>query len=545
MKAIKPLTILLYSLFITLTVFSQTNAVLNYLPEHAKMILKINPTSLGQKVKWEELMKYKMFDDFLKEVPEEGKDFIKTPSHTGIDLDEGLFLVVPGNASDKKPQPIIYGTPKDTAQFAAMIKKLFPRRKAIKIGGGKLLIDSNTALAWNREIFIITGSSSKKETANQTAKAKADAQLAKTKQLTEKCKTLLMRRAAKFNNEYFTSLLKEDGDLYLWTNNTLQRPEQKKGMSPQVLGMFNKNIMRNANYTTGILRFEKGKVTMQMKRYLPPSLDSIYDKYTLSNINLELLKKLPAGHPLFAYAFSFSPAMLNEIFTKAGADNVLDSLNKKNINKEDILAAIKGDAMLAVMKTDDLSGEDSVVAKMNGIQIFLAGGINDKEKFRSLIDVLQSKKDSGNDNPVRKIPKPFILSNDSVFVVSISQMAAQKFLSSPGNNSEMEGLFQPYRNYPGVSIIDLKSVFGLAGPFLFKRASQEEAEQTAKVLGTFDRLTSYGGQHINNYMSNSMELTLVDKDENSLKQFLNLLDLLNSMKPKKASTAYIDRAVNN
>src|ERR1043165_5662929 len=117
MKAVKPLTILLYSLFITLTVLSQTNAVLNYLPEHAKMILKINSTSLGQKVKWEELVKYKMFYDFLKDVPEQGKDFIKTPEHTGIDLAQGLFLVMPGGTNDKKPQPIIFGTQKDTAQW--------------------------------------------------------------------------------------------------------------------------------------------------------------------------------------------------------------------------------------------------------------------------------------------------------------------------------------------------------------------------------------------------------------------------------------------
>jgi len=417
-----------------------------------------------------------------------------------------------------------------------MMKKLAPGKKSVKITNGKLLIDKNTAVAWNREIFLIPGTTTSEESANQTAKAKADAQLAKTKQLTEKCKMLLARRKAAFSNEYFTSLLKEDGDLYLWTDNTLQ-PAQKKNKMPPMLGMFNKNLMRNANYTAGIIRFENGKATMQMKRYMPPSFDSIYSKYPLTNINVEVLKKLPAGHPLFLYSFSFSPAMMNEIFTKAGADNVLDSLNKKNIKKDDIVDAIKGDAMLAVIKANDPSG-DTVAAKLNGIQIFLAGSIKDKEKFKKVTDALQSKKDSGNDNPGRKIPKPFILSNDSVFVVSISQIAAQQFLSSPANNSDIETLFQPYKNYPAVSIVDLKTIFSLAGPFLFKRKSEEEAEQTAKILGAFDHLTSYGGQHVNNYMSNSAELTLTDKNENSLKQFLNLLDLLNSMKPKKAATAF-------
>jgi len=86
MKAFKPFTILLFSFFVALAVFSQTNAVLNYLPENAKTIIKINSASLGQKIKWEDLLKYKMFEDFLKEVPKQGKDFIKNPAHTGIDL---------------------------------------------------------------------------------------------------------------------------------------------------------------------------------------------------------------------------------------------------------------------------------------------------------------------------------------------------------------------------------------------------------------------------------------------------------------------------
>jgi uncharacterized protein DUF4836 len=488
-------------------------------------------------MKWEDLMKYKMFEDFLKEVPEDGKDFIKNPAHTGIDLSQGLYIVIPANTNSKKSEPVLYGVPKDTAQFAAMVKKLFPKKKATKIGVGKVVIDSGKALAWNHEIFIITGSSVKEEPANQTAKAKGAAQLTKTKQLAEKCKTLLNKRQAPLTNEYFSSLLKEDGDLYLWTNNTLQPQEQKKGNAPPVLGMLNKNLMRSANYTSGIIKFETGKVSMQMKRYMPASLDSIYGKYPLGNINIDLLKKLPAGHTVFLYSFRFSPAMVNEIFRKAGADNLVDSLSKGNLKKDDLLAALKGDAMLAVIKASDVSEEDSVTNKLNGMQVFIAGSINDKEKFKSLAERLKPKKDSGEDNPVRKIPKPFIFSNDSIFVVSISEIAAKKFLSSPGNNSEIENLFQPYKNYPSAAILDLKTVFGLAGQLILKRKSPEEAKQSMEILGMFDKLIVYSEQHTESYTPGTMELTLVNKDENSLRQFLNLLDLLNSVKPK-ASTAY-------
>jgi hypothetical protein len=66
-------------LFVAITIYSQTNTVLNYLPKDAKVIIKLNPASLGQKIKWEELIKYKMFEDLIKEAPE-AKDFLRDPS---------------------------------------------------------------------------------------------------------------------------------------------------------------------------------------------------------------------------------------------------------------------------------------------------------------------------------------------------------------------------------------------------------------------------------------------------------------------------------
>src|SRR4249919_3051502 len=102
MKTLKPFTILLFSFFVALAVFSQTNAVLNYLPENAKAIIKINPASLGQKIKWEELIKYKMFEDLFKDVPEEAKGFLNDPAQTGIDLKKGLFVVIPDSRNNQK-----------------------------------------------------------------------------------------------------------------------------------------------------------------------------------------------------------------------------------------------------------------------------------------------------------------------------------------------------------------------------------------------------------------------------------------------------------
>jgi len=535
MKTLKPITILVPSLFVALTIFSQTNPVLNYLPENAKMIIKINPASLGQKMKWEELIKYKMFEDLMKESPE-GKDFFKDLTQTGIDLTQGLFIVIPTNSNNKKVSPILCGRLTDTSRFAAMVKKTSPGKKPVKIGNGKMVVDEPTVLAWNSEIFIFTGSSNKQTTSNQTVKTKTSAALTVTQQLTETCKSFLNKKHPSLSNENFTSLLKEQGDLYLWINNATQPGPQKKGKAQDVVGMLNKNFMKRGNFSSGVVNFENGKVVAQMKRYVSGSLDSIYKKYPLKNINTELLRKLPAGHSIFLGSFNFSTEMLNEIFSKAGADKYIDSASKQKIKTGDILAAVRGDITLAGMKVYEFTEEDSVTQALNGMQVFLTGHISDKDKFKGVVSLLE-KKDSDTTAAKPTKMKPFVFSNDSVFVVSISQIAAQKFLDAPGSNEEIEKMVSPYKDHPSAFFLDLKTIFGFAMQTMAKGRSDEENKQASEALGMFDKLISYGGEYSNSSTSSTIELTLTNKDENSFRQFMNLFNQFYSMRPK-GSSAY-------
>jgi hypothetical protein len=533
MKTLKPITILASSFLVTLTVFSQTNAALNYLPGNAKMIIKINPASLGQKMKWEELVKYKMFEDLMKEAPE-GKDFFTDPALTGIDLAQGLFLIVPANSNNKKPAPILCGILKDTTRFAAMIKKTSPKKQPVKIGSGKLIIDGNTALAWNKEVFIFTGTTNKQKLSNQNVKTKTPAELTQTKQLTQTCKTILNKKNPSLTNENFTSLLREQGDLYLWMNNSIQSEPQKKGKAQEVVGMLNKNFMKRGNFSSAVVNFENGKVVAQMKRYVSGSLDSIYKKYPSKNINTKLLRKLPSGHAIFLGSFNFSTEMLNEILAKAGADKYIDSASKQKIKIEDVLSAIRGDITLAGLKVYEFTEEDSVTQALNGMQVFLTGHINDKEKFKRLITLLEKKEQDTTTTKPTKM-KPLVFSNDSVFVVSISQIAAQKFLDAPGGNEEIEKMVSPYKDHPSAFFLDLKTIFGFAMQKIAGGKSDEEAKQTSEALGMFDKVISYGGEYNNSSTSSTIELTLTNKDENSFRQFMNLFNQFYSMRPKPSS----------
>lgn len=286
--------------------------------------------------------------------------------------------------------------------------------------------------------------------------------------------------------------------------------------------VLNKNFMQGGDYTSGIIRFDNGKIAMQMNRYVSPAADSVYKKYPMKNLNTELLKKLPAGQPIFLGSFSISPEIINEMFTKSGADKYLDTISMQKIKIADILSAIKGDAVFAAIKVYEFTEEDSITQAMGGMQVFLTGHIGDKDKFKNLADLIQAKAADTTKNSRIKGMRPSIVSNDSFFVVSFSPIAAQKFLGSSGNE-DVEKMIDPYKNYPSAFLIDLKTIFGFVVKSVSKNRSEEDSRQMSEVLGMFDKMIMYGGQYSNNALSSHVELTLTNKDENSLKQFVNLL----------------------
>jgi hypothetical protein len=517
------LTVILLFIFFPTLVFSQANPVLSYLPGDAKMIIKINSGRLAKKINWDELMQTKMFEDLTKQAPDEGKDLLKDPSQAGVDLSQGFYVVTYENKNSKKAEPTFYGMLKDTAQFRATIKKLNPEKKMEKAGSVNWMIDKNTVIGWNHEIFIISGNPNKKDQTNiSDPKAKAAADLAKTKQLIERCKSLLTKKQVQFSNESFNSLLKEDGDVLVWSNNSINS-QPKNNKSAQLFGMGNKNF-RKGTYSTTIVNFENGKITCQSKRYLTPSLDSLHKQYPLQNINTGLLEKLPAGLPFLIGSVDISPQMLKEFYSKSGIDKFIDSISQHKIKTNDILSSLKGDISVGILKAYEFGKEDTVTQAMGGVQLFVTGHISDKEKFKALAKQIEEKMEDTANKKKTKM-KPIILYNDSIFVISLSQIAGQKFLDSNGTNEETKKLLDPYLDYPAAFLINLKNIFGMAMPLITKGKSEDEAKKISDALDVFDKMTSYGGHYTDKYILTNFDLTLTNKDENSLKQLFDLINL--------------------
>src|SRR5204862_565888 len=158
-------------------------------------------------------------------------------------------------------------------------------------------------------------------------------------------------------------------------------------------------------------------------------------------------------------------------------------------------------------------------------------------KFNAISSAVQAEQNDTAKSRAAKKMKPVILSGDSLFVVSLSQTAAQKFLESSGTNQQMKTLFGPYEGYPSAFIIDLKTILGFVMQGASKNRSEEQVRQMSEALGAFDKLVSYGGLYDHGSLSSTLQLTLTNKDENSLKQFIDLFDLFYLMRNKKSSAS--------
>lgn len=516
---------------------AQQNPLHAYLPADAKAIINFNLLSLASKMKWQEVQQLSFFEEALKDAPLHLQEILKDPVSTGINFQSDLFIVLlPDPKNKTKTIPVLYGQLADSAKFAAAIQKISPKQKITTVGKLKILADNKKVFAWTSGLFVapmskdksLTPPLSKSEKSAQNTKAVAT----QTNQLIKQCQLLLTPVANPVTNDSrFIDLTKEDGDMRLWLNRNMEKPKGKANKKEGVLKMMNWGIMQQGNYMTGVLRFENGKAVMQMKSYMNKTMDSLYRLYPPTTLNSALLKKLPAGQPIALISFSMSPDMLGAMMKASGVEKIIDSLTKKSpVKPMEVAEGLNGDLTLAIIRAYEYDEKDTVTAALNGLQIFLAASVKNKSKVEPLLNLLQKPKAIKRDEEGNEIKpsgpfaglKPAFLLTDSFFVASISPFAADKFLNT-NSNSVITELTEPYASQASLFSLDINAIANFA--MQMSKKKNKDGDQASKVFEAFDRLVFYGGKYENGAALSTAELQFSNKEENSLKQFIKLIEM--------------------
>lgn len=526
---------------------AQKNPLHNYLPANAKAVININVPSLASKMSWQEFQQIPFLQEAMKDAPPEVQELLKNPASSGINFSGGLYIVmIPATDNKAKPSPVLYGLLSDTARFRAMAQTTDPKGKIKSIGKMTLLVSDKKAIAWTPELFVIPlpGNKNAKPTTPTTNPVDLPGN-----QLINQCEALLKPVSKPLiKDNRFSELLNENGDIRFWVNRNMDMQKAKKNKTDEVLKMMNWGMMQNGNYMTGVVNFENGKTVAHMKTYMSPTMDSLYRLYPSKSLNTNILKKLPSGQPLVLISFNMSTDLLAAIFKESGMQKIMDSVTAKSpIKPGDIAEGLNGDLSIAVVQSREIDEKDTITKGLNGIQFFIAASVKNKSKLEPLISQLQKPKEPKTDEEgTEKKPggplggmKPSFLLTDSFFVASISSFAAEKFLQTNAE-TEVSKLAAPYASHASLFSLDLKTIIGFAMQMSKKKPAGDNNE-ASKMLEIFDKLVFYGGEYQNGAALSTAEIQFGNKEENSLKQFVKMIEVAAGMGMKgKKSSSYND-----
>src|SRR5215204_749 len=527
--------LVIYALFIISC--KQTNKTGAMIPNDAGMVLHLNANSLNSKLSWEEIKQTNWFKEMYAETPDSlAKKIMDDPANSGMDIksDFVFFLKNQGNIG----YMVFEGSVKDVAAFEAFNKKMSNNATAVKNGEfNNIQLPEGAVVTWNKEHFAYVinapnmnmGRSFSMEGGNSTQPA------------TLSTDTLMKIGQSLFNlessnslggNEKFGDMIKEQGDLHMWLNSEYL----SGGIGAGALSMMKVNTLVQGNVSATTINFDNGKITMRSKGYYNKELSRLFDKYPAKEISADLVNRIPSKNVYAAFAMNYPPEGLKEFMKVIGVDGMVNGfLGQANYSIDEFIKANKGDMIIAVsdfavekrMDTINMPGNESMPYERSGpdAKVLFATSINDRAAFDKLIGAFKAQ---GADDFSKSIPEINYKLDNNWFAISNSTDYVNKFLSGGNNNhafaSKISG--HPFGGY-----VDIQKIM---------RSTQGTAKDSSAIIAynaslqMWQDLVITGGEYKNGALSGEIELNLVNKNTNSLKQLSAYFDQLSRiMKAKK------------
>lgn len=531
MKSFYKLSIAFGVMIILFSSCGKNNEAGKMIPGNALFVAQLNMKSLDSKLSWDQLKQTAWYQKAYSNAsaPDWRKKILDNPSASGIDFDNELtFFVSKGNGNDYFLAA--EGKIKNENDFEQFNKNFDSSQAVTKEDGINLLIlkDKNV-VGWKDKDFVYV--MNPETTASEMYKLKdstnlqPDMPVDKSAELSEFCKKLfsLKTDSSLANNDKFSSLLKENGDIHLWQNNEAiinSRPDMG------ILGMVKLDAFIKDNISTYTVNFDKGEIDVNQKSYVSKDLADVLKKYMGKSINMDMIKNIPSQNILGLLAFNFKPEGLVQLIKLTGADGLVNSFSQKmGFGLDDISKATNGDFLLAftdfkmnksLFNSNDSGGNLGNLNKPDFNYIFSVG-VGDKASLQKIIDGIKKMgSQMGKDSLVNNY-----VMNDKTFAIGSSLSFANQYLA--GNNNKYE-FTDKFSGHPVGFFLDIHKI-------LSQFASTESANADDKVmlnksLNMWNNITAYGGDFKDNAFTFHTEINLVNRDTSSLKQ---LSDYINAM----------------
>jgi len=491
----------------------KTNKEGRYIPSGAGFVIHLNGQSLNSKLPWEEIKQSELFKQAYNDSSSSAivRSVLDNPENTGIDVKNNIefFMVKDGDLG----YMAVEGTLKDPAKFKQFNKDV-NKNLAVETEKGGLSFSEmpEVTAAWDKEKFLLLmdanmNGSYTKSSKSRIGFAESIFNLSEDKSLGE--------------DEQFSELVKTSGDIHIWMNmETLSASNSMKDMGP--MNMLNLQKIYKDSKVLGTINFENGKINADFKSYANKEMTDLIKKYSGDKINADMVKRIPSKNLAALLALNFKPEGLKEYLKLLGMDGFANmGAAKLGFNLDDFIKANKGDILVAVtdIKMDSF-GRPKVDA-------FFSASVGDKPSFTKLVEagknLTKGKFDGING------PSIFYNMNDNYFAIGTTQQTIDTYLNTQSNTSF--DFFDKISGSAGGAYINFQYIIHSMESELSKD-SLATASYNASVK-MWDNLVASGGGFKDGGSTQHIEINLVDKSTNSLKQLNNYLATLGMIKKQQ------------
>jgi len=529
-------TIQLLAVFACIVIFAsctKTNDLGKLIPNDAAMVVHINGQSLSSKLSWEEIKQNPLFVKLYGDssTPAYVKNILDNPENSGINITSDLvFFARPDSITSIVA---FEGSIKDAEKFKLFNLEIIKGASVTEKDGYHFISWNKICVGWNKEKFVYVSNSPNFSNRYGGYNTGMQGDEGKSIDLLASCKAIfdLPAKKSMSSNEKFTELVKNAGDIHFWINSEALI---KNSGALKALNMVKLDKFYEGSITTATANFENGKIAVNFKSYSSKLLKDLMKKYSGGNINEDMLKRIPSKDVAAVFAVNFKPEVINELLKTLGFDGLANvGLSELGFTMDDFIKANKGDILFAL--TDFRQKNDTTITEGNGahqVEFFnlkadylFSASIADKDAFNKLIAA--AKKMMGPQSVYSDEPSPFQLSyntNGNYFAIGNSKENVDKYLAGGNNSFDFTAKF---KDIPFGGYVNLQYIMKVLEPQMTKDSNARTAFDAS--LKMWDNIYITGGKYESGGMTSKMEINLVDKTSNSLKQLNQYLAILGKL----------------
>lgn len=503
----------------------KTNKQGRYIPNDAIFAAHFNGASLNEKLPWEEVKTNKLFklaqaDSTLDAI---AKTTLDNPENTGIDIKKDLVVFV--NKDSAGGYAAFEGTVKDAAKFKTYYTSVLKNATASQKEGIDYLSKEKITVSWNKEMFVVVmdlpemkemnelqQNSLFDSTANTTTPAIAARNTVSTAESIYKIK----EDKSLGKDERFSKMVNDNADMHFWLN---IEALYKSMPGMEAMAMVNFTKMYEENRMASSVNFDNGKISAKFSSYTNKELAKIYKKYAGDNISADMATKLPAKEMAVYFAMNFKLQAIPEMVKLMGMDGLLNmAAGLMGFSMDDLVKAFKGDFQFAAydFKTDSLGRTEP--------NVLFAATIGNKEAFGKIMAAAEKANKGAIENEKVQYNK-----NDQYFVLGNSKADNDQFLASKGGNKP--AFWDKIKNGSIGGFVNLQILMKSIDREISTDSLGREALKISQAF--WDNVYISGGKFDGNAWQMNVEVNLLDKNSNSLKQLNKYIDAMSVIAQKK------------